>query len=95
LVGRRRPSAVRAFQSRRLAALRQERRLSELAKVAVGAAGNFTMVFDPRGVPDLETKLHFMEAQSAWFEKFFGRPLDVGQIGKMRELLERAKAARQ
>jgi len=69
--------------------------LSELAKVAVGAAGNFTMFFDPRGVPDLETKLHFMEAQSAWFEKFFGRPLDVGQIGKMRELLERAKAARQ
>jgi hypothetical protein len=68
--------------------------LSELAKVAVGAAGNFTMFFDPRGVPDLETKLHFMEAQSAWFEKFFG-PLDVGQIGKMRELLERAKAARQ
>jgi hypothetical protein len=69
--------------------------LSELAKVAVGAADNFTMFFDPRGVPDLETKLHFMEAQSAWFEKFFGRPLDVGQIGKMRELLERAKAARQ
>jgi hypothetical protein len=48
--------------------------LSELAKVAVGAAGNFTMFFDPRGVPDLETKLHFMEAQSAWFEKFLGRP---------------------
>jgi hypothetical protein len=70
--------------------------LSELAKVAVGAADNFKMFFDLRGVPDLETQLHFMEAQSAWFEKFFGRrPLDVGQIGKMRELLERAKAARQ
>src|SRR5271166_1136357 len=66
--------------------------LSELAKVAVGAAGNFTMFFDPRGVPDFEAKLHFMEAHSAWFEKFFGRSLDVGQIGRMRELLERAKA---
>jgi hypothetical protein len=66
--------------------------ISELAKVAVGAAGNFTMFFDPRGVPDLETKFQFMKAQSAWFEKFFGQSLDVGQIGKMREMLERARA---
>ena len=49
--------------------------LSELAKVSVGAAGNFTVFFDPRGVPDLETKLHFLEAQSAWFGYFFGRSL--------------------
>jgi hypothetical protein len=37
------------------------------------------MFFDPRGVPDLEKKLQFMEAQSAWFAKFFGRSLDLGQ----------------
>jgi hypothetical protein len=67
--------------------------LSEMAKIVVGAAGVFTMFFVPRGALDLETKLHFMEAQSEWFEKFFGRPLDVGQIGEMRELLERAKTA--
>jgi hypothetical protein len=67
--------------------------LSELAKVAVGAAGNFAMFFDPRNLPDLETKLHFMEAQSVWFATFFGRSLDLGQIGEIRDLLERAKAA--
>ena len=65
--------------------------LSELAKVAVGAAGNFRMFFDPDGLPDLEAKLHFMESESAWFEKFFGRSLDVGQLSAMRRMVERAK----
>jgi hypothetical protein len=64
--------------------------LSELAKVAVGATRNFTVFFDPRGLSELEIKLQFMESQSAWFEKFFRRPFDPGQLAAMRALVARA-----
>jgi hypothetical protein len=66
--------------------------ISELAKIASMAAGNFTMFFSPDSISDLEVKLRFMEKQSLWFERFVGQSLDRGQIDKMREILSRAKA---
>jgi hypothetical protein len=66
--------------------------LSELAKIAVGAAGNFTLHFAGDSVANLEVKLRFMERQAAWFERFFGPGFDLGQIAGMRRLLARAKA---
>jgi hypothetical protein len=66
--------------------------LSELAKIATMAAGNFTMFFAPDLVTDLEVKLRFMEKQSLWFERFVGKGFDRGQIDQMRALLARAKA---
>ncbi|WP_018264410.1 hypothetical protein [Methylosinus sp. LW4] len=67
--------------------------ISEMAKVSVGAAGIFMTFFDMRNLSDYETKLQFMEAQSAWFERFFGHSLDLGQIDHLRRLLEQARAA--
>ena len=65
----------------------------ELAKIAVGAAGTFTMFFSAESLADYETKLHFMEKQAAWFEAFVGSGFDLGQIDLMRALVARAKAA--
>jgi hypothetical protein len=66
--------------------------ISELAKIATLAAGNFTMFFSPDSIADLEVKLRFMEKQSFWFERFVGKGFDRGQIDQMRALLARAKA---
>lgn len=65
---------------------------AELAKIAVCAAGNFTMFFTAEALADYETKLHFMEKQAAWFEAFVGKGFDRGQIEQMRALVARAKA---
>ncbi len=64
----------------------------ELAKIAVSAAGSFTMFFSPDSLADYETKLHFMEKQAAWFERFLGRSVDCAQIDQMRALVARIKA---
>jgi hypothetical protein len=64
----------------------------ELAKIAVCAAGNFTMFFSAESIADCETKLHFMEKQAQWFEVFVGKGFDLGQIDQMRALVARAKA---
>jgi hypothetical protein len=66
--------------------------VGELAKVAVLAAGNFTMFFSPDSIPDLEVKLRFMEKQSLWFDRFVGKGFDLGQIDQMRAILTRARA---
>lgn len=65
---------------------------AELAKVAVGAATNFTPFFDAKSLADWETKLRFMEAQVAWFEYFFG-PFNKGQLDQMRKVVAHLKAA--
>ncbi len=49
--------------------------LSELAKVAVGAAGHFMMFFEPVYLSDGRAKLEFLEAQSEWFREFYGQSL--------------------
>jgi hypothetical protein len=64
----------------------------ELAKIAVCAAGNFTMFFSAESLADFETKLRFMEKQAAWFEVLVGKGFDRGQIDQMRALVARAKA---
>ena len=66
--------------------------LSELAKIAILGAGNFTLFFSPDSIADLEVKLRFMEKQSLWFDRFVGKAFDRGQIDQMRVLLARAKA---
>jgi hypothetical protein len=66
--------------------------VGELAKISVGAAGNFTMFFSADSIPDLEVKLRFMEKQSLWFDTFVGKGFDRGQIDQMRALLASAKA---
>jgi len=66
--------------------------VGELAKISGGAAGNFTMLFSPDSIPDLEVKLRFMEKQSLWFDTFWGKGFDRGKIDQMRAMLARAKA---
>jgi hypothetical protein len=66
--------------------------VSELAKISMGAATNFTVFFAADSVTDLEVKLRFMEKQSLWFDRFFGKGFDRGQIDRMREILSRARA---
>jgi hypothetical protein len=64
----------------------------ELAKIAVGAAGNFTMFFSGDSVSDYEAKLRFMEKQAEWFETFISKSFDRGQIDQMRALVAKVKA---
>jgi hypothetical protein len=66
--------------------------ISELAKIIDGAAGNFTMFFSAKALPEYEVKLRFMEKRALWFERFFG-PFDSGQIEQMRVLVARVRDA--
>jgi hypothetical protein len=66
--------------------------ISELAKISVGAATNFSVFFSSDSLTDLEVKLRVMEKQSLWFDRFFGKGFDRGQIDQMRALLARARA---
>jgi hypothetical protein len=67
--------------------------LSELAKVVLGSATNFTVFFSPKDLADCEVKLRFMESQALWFERFMGQPVDHKRIEEMRAIVVRAKAA--
>ncbi len=62
--------------------------LSELGKSAAQVGGNFSHFFSHDTKSALQTKLNFLEVQSAWFKRFFGKdPMDPAVLVGMREAI--------
>lgn len=60
--------------------------LAELAKHMVQAAQNFASFFGMRGRKDFGVRMRFIELQSAWMDKFFGKGMEPSALAKMRQI---------
>lgn len=64
----------------------------ELAKHALQAGVAFTRFFEAARHEDYVAKIHFMEVQGRWVERFYKQPFDQVKIDEMRALADKAAA---
>lgn len=57
---------------------------AELAKLALQAAGSFSLLFEAESLRDGAVKIEFLETHSKWLERFFGVTHDQQAIAKLR-----------